>query len=132
MHVDKVISEARARIIWGEPASSVHDFLISNGISDEVADAKLAEFNLERSRELRKVGFRNFLIGVVLTTAAGGAFYLVFPDFITASGWAKIYGLLGVIGFYGLWKLGKGLIYLVRPQSEHKSIPEIAESDFIE
>jgi hypothetical protein len=77
MHADKVISEARARIIWGEPVSSVHDFLISNGISDVVADAKLTEFNGERNRELRKIGLRNILIGAVLAIAAVVALSLV-------------------------------------------------------
>ncbi len=51
MNVDKVIWEARARIIWGEPARSVRDFLVSNGISRAVAEAKLKEFESERRRE---------------------------------------------------------------------------------
>jgi hypothetical protein len=44
MSPDKIISEARARIIWGESSSSVRYFLISNGISDSIADARLKEF----------------------------------------------------------------------------------------
>jgi len=52
---DKFISEARARIIWGEPSLTVRDFLISNGVSDLVADAKVEEFMLERNRELRSL-----------------------------------------------------------------------------
>jgi hypothetical protein len=33
-------------------------------------------------------------------------------------------GVVLLAGLYGLWKLVKGVIYLVRPQSEHKSIPD--------
>jgi hypothetical protein len=35
-------------------------------------------------------------------------------------------------GLYGFWKLIKGIVYLLRPQSEHKSIPDIDQSDLIE
>jgi hypothetical protein len=44
MSPDKIISEARARVIWGEPSPAVRDFLISNGVSVGVAAAKLKEF----------------------------------------------------------------------------------------
>jgi len=130
---DKVISEARARIIWGESSLSVRDFLISNGISDMVADAKLKEFGLERNKELRNIGIRNTFIGAVLTGAAGIALYFALPP---ANGFSssitRASGVILLAGLYGLWKLVKGVIYLVRPQSEHKSIPDIIESDIIE
>ena len=126
MHTDKVISEARARIIWGESPLSVRAFLISNGISEAVAEAKLAEFNLERSAEIRKIGLRNILIGVVLTGTSGITLYVV------GLGPIRALGLVGLAGLYGLWKLVDGVIYLVRPQSERKSIPDIEESDIIE
>jgi len=125
---DKVISEARARIIWGESSLSVRDFLISNGISDMVADAKLKEFALERN-----IGIRNTLIGTVLTGAAGITIYIALPlSSGLSSGIARASGVVLLGGLYGLWKLVKGVIYLVRPQSEHKSIPDIIESDIIE
>jgi len=133
MRADQVITEARARIIWGEASSSVREFLVSNGIESTVADTKLEEFNLERSRELRKIGLRNVLIGLLLTSAAGGTLYIAFP---LASGigssFMRALGIVLLAGLYGLWKLVNGVIYLVRPQSEHKSIPDIGESDILE
>jgi len=33
---------------------------------------------------------------------------------------------------YGLWKVWTGIVYLIRPQSEHKSIPDIDQSDILE
>ncbi len=132
MNADQVISEARARIIWGEPPQSVRDFLISNGISSLVAEAKIEEFEIERSRELRKIGLRNVLIGIVLTGAAGITLYLTLRIASTSSGIIKALAVVLLAGLYGLWKLVKGVTYLVRPQSEHKSIPDIMQSDFLE
>jgi uncharacterized membrane protein YbhN (UPF0104 family) len=132
VNAHKFISEARARIIWGEPSSSVRDFLISNGISDLVADAKLKEFELERNRELRKIGLRNALIGILLTGAAGITLYIALPHGSVTSGFLQALAVVLMAGVYGLLKLGKGVIYLICPQSEHKSIPNIVQSDLIE
>jgi hypothetical protein len=132
MSPDKLISEARARIIWGESSSSVRDFLISNGISDSIADTRLKEFAIERNRELRKIGLRNILIGIVLTAPAGITLYVAFLHGSLSSGIIKALAFVFLAGCYGLWKLVKGLVYLVRPQSEHKSIPDIVQSDLIE
>lgn len=129
---DKLISEARARIIWGEPSSSVRDFLISNGISDSIADTKLREFGVERNRELRKIGLRNVLIGILLMAPAAITLYVAFLHGALSSGIIKALAFVFLAGCYGLWKLVKGLVYLVRPQSEHKSIPDIIQSDIIE
>src|SRR5437867_3099588 len=129
---DEFMSEARAKIIWGEPPSSVRGFLVSSGVSGAVADAKVAEFCLERNRELRKIGFRDFLIGVVLTVAAGMSLYMGISLGAVSSGWIRTLALVLLAGLYGLWKLGKGVIYLTRPQSVHKSIPDIEESDILE
>jgi hypothetical protein len=132
MSADKIIAEARARVIWGEPSLTVRDFLISNGVSVAVAEAKLKEFQSERTRELRRIGFRNVLIGSILTGAAGVTLYLSFAIANASSGIIKALAVVLLAGIYGLWKLVKGVVYLVRPQSEHGSIPDIAQSDLIE
>jgi len=132
MSADKLISEARARIIWGEPSLTVRDFLISNGVSDLVADAKVEEFMLERNRELRRIGLRNVLIGGLLTGAAGTTLYVASPIASATSGLIKVLAVVLLAGLYGLWKLVKGAVYLVCPKSEHKSIPDIMHSDLIE
>src|SRR5437868_3632965 len=94
MNADKIISEARARIIWGESSSSVRDFLISNGISDLIADTKLKEFDLERNAELRKIGLRNVLIGIILTGAVGITLYIALPLASATSGIIKVLALV--------------------------------------
>jgi hypothetical protein len=128
MKPDKLISEARARIIWGEASLSVREFLISNGVSDAIADAKLREFTIERNAEIRKIGIRNTLIGVVLTAGAGITIYVISP-LAVSSVFPRDLAVLVIVGLYGCWKLLNGIIYLVRPQSEHKSIPDIIDSE---
>jgi hypothetical protein len=44
VHADKIISEARAKIMCGESTLSVGNFLIASGFSSAVADSTLAEF----------------------------------------------------------------------------------------
>jgi uncharacterized protein YjeT (DUF2065 family) len=128
MKPDKLLVEARARIIWGESSSAVSDFLVSNGISATDAATKVKEFNLERNRELRRFGLRNIFIGALLAGAAGTTMGLLFP---LCSGFTSVYircvWPLGIVVIYGLWKVVNGIINLVWPQSEHKSIPDITE-----
>ena len=94
MSADKIISEARAKVIWGEPSLTVRDFLISNGVPEVVAEAKLKEFQFERSRELRKIGFRNVLIGGILTGAAGVPLVYKEPRKLAAARLAQQYALI--------------------------------------
>ncbi|HXD00599.1 MAG TPA: hypothetical protein VN048_14760 [Verrucomicrobiae bacterium] len=132
MDPDKLITEARARIIWGEEISSVRDYLTSNGMSEMDANAKIQEFNLERNREIRGIGLRNTLIGAALFGGAAIGIYLFVTNGHNHSGfgyghhgYGGALGGLAIAGVYGLWKLMKGIIYLIRPQSEHESIPDI-------
>ena len=111
---------------------TVRDFLVSNGVSDLVADAKLKEFEIERRRELRRIGVQNVLIGGLLTGAAGITLYIASPIASATSGLIKALAVVLFAGLYGFWKLVKGAVYLVLPQSEHKSIPDIVQSDLIE
>ena len=128
MRTDQAITEARARIIWGESPASVRDFLVSSGIESVVADSKLEEFSLERNRELRRIGIRSILIGVLVAGIAcipiGIAFHLHTFNRALAV-------LLPAI-LYGVWKLVIGSIYLFCPQLVHKSIPDVGEYDVLE
>jgi len=128
-----LISEARAKIIWGEPSSSVRNFLTANGISDTDADAAIEQFNAERASEIRSIGIKNTFIGAALTIGAGIFFYWSFNHVDIdqmnsrgARGFVTMALVIAIGGFYGLWKLMDGITYLVRPQSEKKSISELS------
>jgi len=130
MDTEKLITEARAKIIWGEAAESVLEFLISNGMSGPEADEQIKAFTLERNREIRKTGIKNTLIGAVLTGGSGFLIYYLLtrsemPDSSTRAG--RGLGVLMLGAGYGLWKLVNGIIYPVRPQSEHQSISDLEE-----
>jgi uncharacterized protein YjeT (DUF2065 family) len=129
--------EARANIIWGEPPADVREFLISEGIPAAVAEEKIAEFVQERSQELRSVGRGHVLVGAVLTAAAGGVLgwigTMMFPHGravftgVNTRGFTESLVVLVAIAIYGLWRLGKGIIYLVRPQWVRKSIADMSD-----
>jgi hypothetical protein len=127
---DELLMEARARITWGESPSEVRAFLTSNGVAAPVADARLKEFVRERNRELRSIGLRSLLIGLALVGLAGAVLAIEIPR---AGPWSRtasrVMGLIFLVGGYGLWRLIKGIAYLVRPQDEPGSIPDIEESD---
>jgi hypothetical protein len=129
MNPDELIVEARARIIWGEASSSVRDFLIASGMSAIDADTKIKELIAERNREIRKAGIKSIYIGVASACGAGIWLYIglrhpstLFPHH---AGYAIASGVL--LGLFGIWKLVNGLIDLVRPQSEDRSITDISE-----
>jgi uncharacterized protein YjeT (DUF2065 family) len=130
MAFDQLISEARAKIIWGEPASDVRGYLVSNGMPEAEADTVIKEFSRERNAEIRRIGTKNVVIGVVLVGVSGILIYLIYinsSDRVVRVGTGKVIGVLACAGLYGLWKLVNGIIYLVRPQSEDKSITDLSD-----
>jgi uncharacterized protein YjeT (DUF2065 family) len=130
MAFDQLISEARAKIIWGEPASDVRGYLVSNGMPEAEADTVIKEFSRERNAEIRRIGTKNVVIGAVLVGVSGILIYLIYinsSDRVVRVGTGKVIGVLACAGLYGLWKLVNGIIYLVRPQSEDKSITDLSD-----
>jgi len=129
MNPEQVIIEARAKIIWGESSSSVRDFLVSNGIPAIEADAKIKDFNVERNTEIRRVGCKNTVIGAAIL---GGGTITLYPcfkyfDSLTHINRPIFIGVFVVGGLYGMWRLVRGINYLVRPQAEERSITQISE-----
>jgi hypothetical protein len=129
---DKIMTDARARIVWGESPQSVLESLVSKGVSIDAASKKVQEFELERNQELRRIGVRNILEGGVLAAAASVALYLGLRVSSATSGIIRVLAIVLLAGIYGFWKLIKGIVYVLRPQSEHKSIPDIEQSDLLE
>ena len=124
-----ILSEARARIIWGEPPSSVRDYLVSHGLSSAEAGAKIKEFNAERNATIRKVGLKNTIVGAALVLVTGGICYICLRDPKFSGNYFALRNIATIVlvGLYGCWKLINGIIYLVRPQSEDESITEIPD-----
>ena len=119
--------EARARIMWGETPSSVREFLRSNGVSAADADAKIKAWIFERTGEIRRLGIRRILIGSVVIGVTGISLYALLATPGVSIGVGRACGFLTLAALYGLWKLVDGIFFLVRPKSEHRSIPDISE-----
>lgn len=130
MASEQLIAEARAKIIWGEPVADVRQFLISNGMSEAQADATIELFNRERHEEIRKIGIKNTVIGAVLVGIGVTGICLIyaspFGQYMKIRS-AKIAGVLACVGLFGVWKLINGIIYLVHPQSERKSLTDLSD-----
>jgi hypothetical protein len=129
MKPSNISDQARAKLIWGEPANAVHEFLTSNGFSDIEAERKIAEFCAERNLDIRKIGIKKILIGGGLSFITSAHFFFAYQGAHIGSSYrsAKGNAIIALVGLYGMWKLIDGIIYLARPQSETKSITEISE-----
>ena len=128
MDPNTLITEARAKIIWGDSSDSVRSFLIVNGMPASEADERIREFNRERNNEIRKLGLRDTFIGVVVLAVSGLLLWLILARLRISATHLRVGRGVGVLvlgACYGLWKLINGLINLIRPQSEHESIPDI-------
>jgi hypothetical protein len=124
-----ILSEARARIIWGEQALTVRDYLISSGIERGSADLKIAQFLAERNSAIRKLAINKILLGgLLLALAVSFVLYCTLkPKFVLTSRTAQGLALICAAGFYGFCKLINGIIYLARPQCETESITELSD-----
>jgi hypothetical protein len=129
MKTEDLITEARARITWGEASSSVRCFLIANGVSETEAYARIQELELERNREIRRIGIKDVCIGAALTGGAAVLICLILMRGHTARytvTTGRAVGVLILMGLCGIWRLIKGLFYLIRPQSEEHSLTDIS------
>ena len=126
---DVILTNARAKITWGDSAASVRDYLIDHGVSAAEADAMIKQLVRERNADIRAIGIRRILIGAPLIFISILFIWYLINDEQT------IYhrttyrgvGLFVLLGLYGLWKLIHGLIFLIRPQSDDESIADIEE-----
>lgn len=127
MSPQSLISEARARITWGETPQSVHSFLISSGMSRAEADAKLQQLIAERNREVRKVGLGRICAGIIILCAAGVPIFILIghPSQLFPAKHARVICGLVLVGVYGIWQLVNGLMYFALPKSEQRSVHDI-------
>ena len=98
-------------------------------MSTTEADRKIHEFTTERSKEIRKSGLRDASIGATVVCVCASFIYYEFkhPSNLFPSRQGKAMFFSYVAGLYGIWRLVNGLVWLVRPTSEKRSITELAE-----
>jgi hypothetical protein len=134
MKPDTLIWEARARIIWGESPSTVRHFLISNSISEAIADEKIGEFIFEKNADLKKDAIKEILSGAILLGASGGVLlWIIFAGGLEHTySFARVAGILVFIVLYGVWKLINGFISLVQKQFKYQPSENQQSDEFFD
>lgn len=106
--------EARAKIGWGDPPIQVLAYLRSQGYGKDEAAALLDELVQERAATVRGKGIMNIIGGIILICLPiGGYFALMTGEYI----YYRLFGLLVVLGFYGIWLVIKGTGMVMSPKS---------------
>ncbi len=124
---ENICAEARAQIMWGEPAPVVRDLLASKGVPANEADARVQEFSAARNAEIKKIGIRSILVGLAILCGGGAVLYPCFRyfDSLTHINRPIFFIVSMATGIYGTWNLLRGAAWLLRPQAEHNSISDI-------
>ncbi|MGJ8652377.1 MAG: hypothetical protein ACSHX8_03805 [Opitutaceae bacterium] len=109
--MDKAITEARCKIIWGDEPESVKAFLQEKNLSNEQADGVVQTLLEERHSTVKKNGIRKLSKALILLIILGALLYLqlVNADQLSAYQIRKFSGAalgLTVAGF--LWNLWIG------------------------
>jgi hypothetical protein len=112
---DQLEHEARAKIFWGDEAEAVVKFLRMNGVSYEEAESIVDSFVGERLAALRGSGVRKIIFGALMVAVPVIA-YVIFISmgFIPL----KTFACTVVVGLWGAWKVLKGGLMFVFPESE--------------
>src|SRR5262245_14153166 len=95
---EKLESEARAKIFWGDSPESVLEYVQSQGFTKEEAETTINAIVEERVQSLRSLGRRNILIGLPLVLVPVAS-YLVFMQLGVFS--IKIFAVTVVVGLFG-------------------------------
>jgi len=119
---EQIETEARAKMIWGEPKEAVYSYLRTQGLPVAEAKALLAELQAERTSEVRAAGVRNIILGVSLIIAPF-AFWFISAFLI---GRIYLYVLAATIigAFYGLVKLIDGIKSVAAPNSDASDLSQ--------
>jgi hypothetical protein len=106
--------EAKAKIMWGDPPIQVLAYLRSQGYGNEESSAVLEELVRERTATIRGKGIMNIIGGSILVCLPiGGYFVLMTGEYI----YYRAFGLVVVLGFYGIWLVIKGATMVMAPKS---------------
>lgn len=117
---EKLAWEARAKIMWGDSATDVKEWLVDNGLSSQQAADILARCLEERDAEFRRRGFLEIIIGLALVVGPlAVAGIMVFGLRILYGGWM---GLAFLVALYGLYRLGRGVCWVVRGGTSEGSL----------
>jgi hypothetical protein len=122
---EALIYEARARILWGEPIAEVCAWLQERGVDQQRIDDVIRVSLAERAAVVRKRAIMETVIGggIVLGTAALMAAYIQFTA--NSGGRKSGFGIIVAVGFYGLYRLCRGIMWLISGAGVRGSLTEL-------
>ena len=120
-HRDRVETEARAKIFWGDSTESVIAYLQSQGINQQEAQTIMDSVLAEREEFVRAEGKKRIIVGALLILVPIIA-YVVFATIGVFP--LKLFGLTVVVGLYGGWKIVKGTINVLSPGSDRSDLSD--------
>jgi len=113
-HAESIVTDARAKIFWGENAEKVRAFLLSKNVGDKEAQELIAALLEERAESIRADGVKKLWLGGLFALAPVA--YFLFYRF-AGDMELKIFSGLVVLGVVGVTRIVSGLRMILRPQT---------------
>ncbi len=125
---ERLLTQATARVTWGDFPDEVQDFLVGEGLSASQARSLVRRLSQERNAEVRRRSGGKLLAGIAMLLAAGIYFYVEFKERTGRQWWDRILGAaflwLGVSGIVAIWRGAWGLAI---PSSEE--LTDVVETE---
>ncbi|MEO0796478.1 MAG: hypothetical protein AAFX93_15015 [Verrucomicrobiota bacterium] len=121
--MERLLVDARAKLVWGEPVKSVRQFLGDSGmVSDKEILRFVKKVNAEKKRSIRGEGVASIVRGVPLFLLPVGMYilYQFYPDLRILTG--RIFDWVARLGLYGFYKIADGLWKLVTAKSDPETV----------
>ncbi len=138
MDLEKLVADARAQLIWGEPRERILQNLRNNGIGEKQAAALVTNLEEEKFRPVhsavqsavQSAGINHLVMGLGLI-GAGLVTISIWP---VSSSW-DLNHFLGVVFafamidflFIGAWKIHRGVKLLGAPQAARRDWQELGD-----
>ena len=122
MRTERLETEARAKIFWGEPPEEVLSYLRSQGVSEQEAKEMLEAIEQERHTNVRASGRRKILMGAPLLFVPVGAYFVFLSVFGVIP--VKLFCVAMAMGLYGLWQVVDGLMKVLTPARERGDLSQ--------
>lgn len=118
--MNKIYSEARCKIIWGESPESVRTYLTESDLGPQEVDEILETLLEERYASVRKHGIRKLIKATLVLIGCSGFLFLLYSSLDTETSYNSRRGggglALAIIGImWALWKGTDALVEITNP-----------------
>lgn len=120
--LETFVTEARARIIWGNCVDEVREWLRAEGLDESDVELIVSKCTRERSTEVRKIGFRDMLIGLSLFLVGAG---ILLAQYFVGIISRNLFIISGLLGLFGLWRIIGGVEKLLNGSKMKGSLIEM-------